>query len=102
MLQRGTATERASAVAVSRTRQAKPAEEGLSSDPGELVPAEKVEEVLHGLDLPATGSPEDNLRGDAGRVRARDRGGGGAGRGEASARRIPSASTSERSVVFTS
>jgi RNA polymerase primary sigma factor len=47
-------------VVVSRGRHAKP-EEGLNQTPGELVPAEKVEEILHGLDLPATGEPEDSL-----------------------------------------
>ena len=60
MLQRGSGTDRASTMVVSRGRQAKP-EEGLNQTPGELVPAEKVEEILHGLDLPATGEPEDNL-----------------------------------------
>src|SRR6185503_7812620 len=60
MLQRGSASERASALAVSKGRHAKP-EEGLNQTPGELVPAEKVEEILHGLDLPATGEPEDNI-----------------------------------------
>src|SRR6187200_501557 len=61
MLQRGSASERASALAVSKVRHAKP-EERLNQTPGELVPAEKVEEILHGLDLPAaTGEPEDNI-----------------------------------------
>ena len=60
MLERGTAHDRNSSVAVSRIRQAKP-EEGLNQPPGELVPADKVEEILHGLDLPATGETEENL-----------------------------------------
>ena len=60
MLQRGSASERASALAVSKVRHGKP-EERLNQTPGELVPAEKVEEILHGLDLPATGEPEDNI-----------------------------------------
>jgi RNA polymerase primary sigma factor len=60
MLQRGTAQDRNSSVAVSRFRQAKP-EEGVSQPPGELVPADKVEEVLHGLDLPPTVETEDSL-----------------------------------------
>ncbi|MFI5008243.1 MAG: sigma-70 factor domain-containing protein, partial [Solirubrobacterales bacterium] len=45
---------------MSRIRHAKP-EEGLNHPPGELVPADKVEEILHGLDLPATGETEENL-----------------------------------------
>ena len=64
MLQRGNGTDRASAVAVSRMRQPKP-EDGLNQAPGELVPTEKVEEILHGLDLPASGEAEDHLAGPA-------------------------------------
>ena len=60
MLQRGAVQDRKSSVAVSRIRQAKP-EEALNQPPGELVPADKVEEILHGLDLPATGETEENL-----------------------------------------
>ena len=63
MLERGGAAhDRDSSVAVSRTRQAKP-EDGLSQAPGELVPADKVEEVLHGLDLPAPVDSEESLNG---------------------------------------
>jgi len=61
MLQRAV-HERSSSVAVSRSRQAKP-EERLNQPPGELVPAEKVEEVLHGLDLGTPVETEDNLAG---------------------------------------
>jgi len=59
MLQRSTPNDRNSSVAVSKIRQAKP-EEGLSQAPGELVPADKVEEVLHSLDLPPTAEAEDS------------------------------------------
>jgi RNA polymerase primary sigma factor len=62
MLQRGAAHDRNSSVAVSRIRQAKP-EDGLGQAPGELVPADKVEEVLHGLDLPAPVDAEETLNG---------------------------------------
>ena len=62
MLQRGTSNERISSVAVSRTRQAK-TEDGLSQTPGELVPADKVEEVLRNLELPAAAEGEDSLTG---------------------------------------
>jgi RNA polymerase primary sigma factor len=47
-------------VTVSRTRQAK-TEEGLRQAPGELVPADKVDEVLRGLEVPPTGESEDGL-----------------------------------------
>ena len=60
MLQRAIAHDRNSSVAVSRIRHAKP-EEGLNKSRGELVPADKVEEILHGLDLPATGETEEHL-----------------------------------------
>ena len=60
MLQRS-AHERGSSVAVSRIRQAKPEEGG--NQPGELVPTDKVEEVLHGLDLPPAVEGEDHLNG---------------------------------------
>jgi RNA polymerase primary sigma factor len=60
MLERATAEDRNSSAAVSRIRHAKP-EEGLNQPPGELVPADKVEEILHGLDLPTTGESEENL-----------------------------------------
>ncbi len=33
----------------------------MSQPPGELVPADKVEEILHGLDLPVTGEAEEAL-----------------------------------------
>jgi RNA polymerase primary sigma factor len=59
MLQRGVARDRNSSVAVSGIRQPG-TEEGLNQPAGELVPAEKVDEVLHGLDLPA-GEAEDRL-----------------------------------------
>ena len=62
MLQRATSNERISSVAVSRTRQAK-TEDGLSQTPGELVPADKVEEVLRNLELPAAAEGEDSLTG---------------------------------------
>ena len=58
MLQRSTANDRSSTMAMSRIRQAKP-EDGLSRTPGELVPADKVDEVLHGLDLPQTVETEE-------------------------------------------
>jgi RNA polymerase primary sigma factor len=54
--------DRNSSVAVSRIRQAK-AEDGLSQPTGELIPADKVEEVLHSLDLPPAVETEDNLTG---------------------------------------
>ena len=60
MLQRSTATDRISSVALSRIRQAKP-EDGLRRTPGELVPADKVDEVLHGLDLPHAVETEEAL-----------------------------------------
>jgi RNA polymerase primary sigma factor len=60
MLQRGTQNDRTSSVTVSRTRQAK-TEEGLRQAPGELVPADKVDEVLRGLEVPPTGESEDGL-----------------------------------------
>ena len=63
MLQRSNGTDRASTVTVSKGRQGKP-EERRNQTPGELVPAEKVEEILHGLDLPASGTSgeaEDHL-----------------------------------------
>ena len=60
MLQRSTATDRNSSVALSRIRQAKP-EDGLRRTPGELVPADKVDEVLHGLDLPHALETEEAL-----------------------------------------
>ena len=81
MLERGTAHDRNSSVAVSRIRHAKP-EEGLNQPPGELVPADKVEEILHGLDLPATGETEENLAASPDEYDRSHRGGRGAGRGE--------------------
>ena len=60
MLQRGTPNDRTSSVVVSRTRQAK-TEDGLRQTPGELVPADKVEEVLRSLEVPPAGEPEDGL-----------------------------------------
>src|SRR5262245_23609719 len=60
MLQRS-AQDRGASVAVSRVRQDKP-EEG-ANQPGELVSTDKVEEVLHGLDLPPAVEGEDHLSG---------------------------------------
>ena len=62
MLQRGPSNERSSSVAVSRSRQPK-TEDGLNRTPGELVPADKVEEVLRTLELPPTAETEDALPG---------------------------------------
>jgi RNA polymerase primary sigma factor len=60
MLTHGAVHDRNSSVAVSRIRQIKP-EDGLGQPPGELVPVDKVEEVLHSLDLPPAVEAEDNL-----------------------------------------
>jgi RNA polymerase primary sigma factor len=60
MLQRSTAQDRNASVALSKVRQGKP-EDGLGRTPGELVPADKVEEVLHGLDLPAAAETDEGL-----------------------------------------
>ncbi|MGH7358601.1 MAG: sigma-70 factor domain-containing protein, partial [Candidatus Rokuibacteriota bacterium] len=49
-------------MAVSRSRQPK-TEDGLNRTPGELVPADKVEEVLRTLELPPTAETEDALPG---------------------------------------
>jgi RNA polymerase primary sigma factor len=63
--------DRNSSVAVSRIRQAK-AEDGLSQPTGELIPADKVEEVLHSLDLPPAVETEDNLTGPSDDDRAEE------------------------------
>jgi RNA polymerase primary sigma factor len=47
-------------VVASRIRQTKPGD-GLNQAPGELVPADKVEEVLQTLELPPVGEADDNL-----------------------------------------
>jgi RNA polymerase primary sigma factor len=60
MLQRTAPPERNASVAVSRVRQAKP-EDPLRQPPGELVPADKVEEVLRSLELPPAAEAEDSL-----------------------------------------
>jgi RNA polymerase primary sigma factor len=60
MLQRGTPNDRTSSVVVSRSRQAK-SEDGLRQAPGELVPADKVEEVLRSLEVPPAAEAEDGL-----------------------------------------
>src|SRR5262245_289343 len=60
MLQRTTNGDRTIGLAVSKVRQVKP-EDGTSQAPGDLMAADKVDEVLHGLDLPPAVEPEDTL-----------------------------------------
>jgi RNA polymerase primary sigma factor len=49
-------------VTLSRGRQAK-SEDGLGRTPGELVPTDKVEEVIHGLSMPGAVETEETLTG---------------------------------------
>jgi RNA polymerase primary sigma factor len=60
MLERGATNNRNTPVAVSRIRQAK-SDDGANQAPGELVPADKVEEVLQSLELAPAGEGEDSL-----------------------------------------
>jgi RNA polymerase primary sigma factor len=58
MLQRG--NDRISSVMVSKGRQAKPKDESNHA-PGDLMPSDKVDEVLQGLDLPPAVDTEESL-----------------------------------------
>src|SRR5262245_38620285 len=60
MLQQSTQNDRLTTVAVSKLRQARPGA-ASSQAAGDLMAVDKVEEVLHGLDLPPAVEPEDSL-----------------------------------------